>query len=421
MKYLFTAAKNRIYRFLRWSERHTKTDMVYLTKGGSWTMLLRGISTVAGLSLSIAFANLIPQDVFGNYKYVLTLAGILSAFSLTGMGSVVSRAVARGFEGTVTEALKMNLRWSTGMVALSLIGSAYYFFNDNQFLGTSLLITAATLPLIHSFNLTSPYLKGCKEFQNNTWYSLPRTLFPPIAIVCALLLTDNPLVLIGVYFSAQALIVVGTYTYMRMRRTLNAESDHSALHFSKHLSAMNVLERLSSSIDSILIFHFLGAAPLAIYSFAVAPIRELNKTRGFLLAPAFPKLSQRGLAELQRSLPWRIGLAMALLVPVIAAYILTAPLVYDIVFPQYTESVIYSQVFALTLILLPVPLFVQTLTAHLKHPELYTLKISTAIFRITSIAILIPLFGIWGAIIAIASAKTFRGILAFWLFKRAAT
>ena len=81
------------------SEKYTKTDMLYLARGGFWLTLGQGLGIIAGLLLVIGFANLLPKEVYGNYKFILSLGGIIGAFTLTGMSIAVTQAVARGFEG----------------------------------------------------------------------------------------------------------------------------------------------------------------------------------------------------------------------------------------------------------------------------------------------------------------------------------
>ncbi|MGH7174938.1 MAG: hypothetical protein ACREGR_01095, partial [Minisyncoccia bacterium] len=86
-------------RFLRWSEKYTKTDMVYLAGAGFWSNLNFVIVSVFALLLSIAFANFLPKDVFGLYQYLLSLSALLTAITLASMNFAVSQSVARGFEG----------------------------------------------------------------------------------------------------------------------------------------------------------------------------------------------------------------------------------------------------------------------------------------------------------------------------------
>ena len=52
--------RNKAYNVLRWSEKYTKTDMLYLAKGGSWFTVGQVVSSSSVLLLAIAFANLLP-------------------------------------------------------------------------------------------------------------------------------------------------------------------------------------------------------------------------------------------------------------------------------------------------------------------------------------------------------------------------
>ena len=74
--------QRRIYSLLRRSERFTRTDMVYLAKNGSWMVGAHVVSTVLGLGLTIAFANLVTPEVYGQYKYVISVAAIIGALVL---------------------------------------------------------------------------------------------------------------------------------------------------------------------------------------------------------------------------------------------------------------------------------------------------------------------------------------------------
>lgn len=78
--------KHHTHRALRHSEKYFKTDMVYLAKGGFWLTTGQGVASLASLVLAIAFANLLPKEAYGNYKYILAVVGVLTLFGLTGIG-----------------------------------------------------------------------------------------------------------------------------------------------------------------------------------------------------------------------------------------------------------------------------------------------------------------------------------------------
>src|SRR3989344_7039026 len=103
--------RQKVYQWLRLSEGLFKTDMVYLTKGGTWLLLGQLISSISTFLLVIAFANLIPKETFGTYKYILSLTAILLIPSLPGMNTAVNMASTRNLDGTLLLALKTKMRW----------------------------------------------------------------------------------------------------------------------------------------------------------------------------------------------------------------------------------------------------------------------------------------------------------------------
>ena len=111
MKNLINIARNKTHRILRKSEKYTKTDMVYLAKGGFWITAGQAISSGSIFLLAITFANLIPQETYGTYKYVLSITGILSILTLRGMDTTVLQAIARNFEGVLLPVLKTKIKW----------------------------------------------------------------------------------------------------------------------------------------------------------------------------------------------------------------------------------------------------------------------------------------------------------------------
>ncbi|HMB65977.1 MAG TPA: polysaccharide biosynthesis C-terminal domain-containing protein, partial [Patescibacteria group bacterium] len=133
---------------------------------------------------------------------------------------------------------------------------------------------------------------------------------------------------------------------------------------------------------------------------------------------ALPKLSQRKATELQESVPGKMLKLLLLLLPIVAIYILIAPYFYQFLFPQYTEATVYSQIFALSLLLFPKFLMGQTLTAHALKKQLYTLQITGPSFKIILLLILLPLWGIWGAIIALMATEVFGLLLLLYFFHR---
>lgn len=410
--------KQKAYKALRWSEKYTKTDMVYLASGGFWLTIGQGVATISGLLLAIAFAHLLPAEIYGNYKYVLSIVAILSAFSLTGVSTAVIRGVSRGFDGILKFSFWENIRWGIIMISLTFFGFLYYFYNGNTTLAYSLLIAGSTYPLLQSASLYISYLNGKKEFKALAILNIFRSLIPAISIFTTIFLTDNLITIILVYSVSHTITSVALYfsTIKKFRPTNNLESNN--LNFGKHLSVINILGTFSNNIENILLFHFYGGTQLAIYTFATALPKQFTFLKKTIQTIALPKLTQKTIPELQRIVPQKALHMFLLLLPIVILYIFSAPYLYKILFPQYIEAVLYSQILSLYVLLFPSLFFSQTLIAHTKKKELYIAGTILPIVQIVLLFILVPTLGIWGATITTLTIRVLNFIILLFLFKK---
>lgn len=410
--------RNWAYQWLRRSESFFKTDMIYATKGGFWLTVGYIVSGLTGLALSVGFANLVPKEVFGHYKFILSLVGFIGAFSLVGMGTAVTQAVSRGFEGALADGVKTSLKWGILPASISFIGSLYYLINGNALLAISLLIAGLLSPIIAALSLYGSFISGKKDFKTSTVYNIMRSIITVGLILLAVALFKDEVLIVTAYFASIAITV--SYFYWRTVKKYrpNQEIDPDTSSYSKHLSAMNIIGTMAEYLDKILIFHFFGAAQLAIYSFAIAiptQLRGYNKVIGTMV---FPKASSTPIPVLQKTLPRKAALMFFVAIVGVVAYFFIAPYIYEIFFPQYLESVRFSQVYGLTFLVIPAMFFNQALLAHMRKRELYITKVGVPIIKIVMLITLLPIFGIWGAIISLLATQMLQFALLAIQFQR---
>ena len=410
--------RTKAYRAIRQGESFFKTDVVYLARGGFWLCFRQGVTMVAGFFISIAFANLFPKESFGTYKFILSIVGIVGAFSLTGIGIAITQAVVRNNGGSLRQGFRVNLKWSIGVFLGGLALSTYYFLNDNTLLSFSFLLAGILSPITASASLYSAYLLGKKDFKRSSFYSIVRNIVPAAALIIALLLTKSLAIIIIVYFFSGALVSLFLY-----RRTMHAyehenkKEDPELVSYGRHLSAMDIIGIVTHHLDKILIFHYLGAAPLAIYAFAIAPVEQLQGGKKILATLILPKFSGRPFEELQKSTPRKALLLTVYALGLAGMYVIFAPYFYKFLFPQYLDSVFYSQVYSLTLLAVSGTIFNETLIAHKKQRELYLHRTIVPIVQIVLFFILLPLYGLMGLVITHVIMRSFSGILGYYFVK----
>jgi O-antigen/teichoic acid export membrane protein len=392
--------------------------MLYLAKGGFWLTFGQGIAMLSGLFISIAFANLFPKESFGTYKFILSGVAILGVFSITGLSTSIIQSVARGFEGSLQKGFWLNLKWSIGVFLGGLTISLYYYLNGNQLLSFSFLLAGICTPLTSSASLYSAYILGKKDFKKSSFYGMVRNTIPAIVLVITLLISQSLPVIITVYFLVG--LIVPVFLYIKIvstNTTKSTQEDPDLLVYSKHLSIMDIIASLAHYLDKILIFHYLGAAPLAIYAFAIAPVEQLQGGKKILSTLILPKLSERPFEELQKSAPRKAFLLTIYALTLAGTYAFFAPYFYSFLYPQYLDSVFYSQIYSLTLLAVSGTIFNETLIAHRKTKELYFHRTIVPITQVILFFILLPIYGLMGLIITHVIMRSFSTLLAFYFVK----
>lgn len=398
-------------------QKYAKTDARYLLRGGFWLVLSQMASTLFSLGLSIAFAHFLSKETFGTYKYVLSLAGLFGAFTLTGLNNAVIQTIAHGNEQIVRDGYKISLRWSVFFAAGSLAVSVYYFLNHNFLLAFSILIIGIFSPFLNSASIYPAYLQGRRDFKTNGIYGIIRSFFPTLALFTTVLFTNNPLFLIFVYFASNTVVITLLYHWTVARFKPNNLKDEQTIPFAKHSSIINVLSIVSDKLDSILLFHFIGPVQVAVYTFAMAIPENINGMVKNILPLAIPRFAAGKQKNVRDSILSKTLRLTAILVIISATYIFIAPYIFRYIFPKYMEAVFYTQIIGLSILIngaLPVAFF----ESQLAVKEKYTLSLASNLLKIPLLFLGAVYFGIMGVIIAKLVSKLFGLVLSLLLVKR---
>lgn len=409
--------KQRTHGLLRKSEKYFKTDMVYLAKGGLWLTFGQLITSASSFVLSIAFANLVPQTVYGVYRYVTSLAATLTAFSLTGVGTAVTQSVAKGYENVLRSAFWMNVRWSALLVLISFIGSIYYYLQENITLSVSLLFIGSFSPFLNSAHLATYYANGKKDFARLSIYNITKGVVPALALIATLFVTQNILIVIFVYFLANTTIALLTYQDAIRFYKPNTTDDPGILDYSKKLSLLGMLSTLTAQADKILIFTHIGAAELAIYSIAMAfpeQIKSALRNLNFLM---IPKFAERGPVQ-TLELRGKIFKLSLLLVAITTLYLVAAPLLYKLFFPTYAaDAVRLSQLFSLSIFATVAMVPNSIMIAHKRNKDLFMVNTLGSVVQLILITIGAYFWALWGIVIAKIIAAYVFVFLSFFYAK----
>lgn len=406
-------------RFLIGLQSIFRTDISYITKNGGWITLSYMIQIGAGIIVTVTLANTLSKEALGAYQFILAMAGLLSALTLTGFGAAVTRAVALGSDGILRSAAQTKLLWSLGIVAGCGITSLYYFYQDNYLFATAFLIVGTFAPFIESAKLYENYLHGKEAFRDSVLLGIWRKPLPLITILVTLLFTQDILILIFAYYFSNFVSYIWVYFLVIKKYKLPSKSDNTTLQLSKHLSVLRILQQAGAQIDKILLWHFLGSVAVAQFAIAQIATKYSGGLINSMAALVLPKLSKQDLNTLKVSLPRKVALFSLVMGFGVVLYILAAPFLFTLLFPAYESSILISQVLALGLLCLPRNVFVQAFIAHTKTKSQYIVGISSPILKVFLLIALIPVYDIWGAVYAILIADSISYVLSYVLFKTA--
>jgi len=411
--------KQLINIFLKKSQRILKTDMTYVGKNGFWVTLGQSTTTIATLLLSVLFANLIPMNEYGIYKYILSLIAIIGIFKLSGMSNVVVQASAKGLDGTLKEAIRTSLRWGLIPLILSASVAGYYLYNGNILIGSSIFIATLLNIITGAYGLYGSHLNGKHDYKKSVLYSVATQFINTIAVVTILFVTHSIFLIILVSFLSTTLLVCLFSHHTRKSINSSKGVDTAALTLGKHMSFMNILGGLAMHLDKVFIFQRLGPIELAIYSFAIAIPEQIKGAYKNILGIAISRYATLSKQNLRISVLKKIHTISIITTVFICIYIFSAPYIFHFLFPKYTDSVIYSQLYVFSLIFVPsILLFNTYFQVQRRTLLLYKINLLGNISNLILTFVLIYLFGLWGAIwLSIVSKLNILILSIFYFWK----
>ena len=379
----------------------------------------RFVSIGIGLILTTAFANLLSQQAYGTYQYILAAASIVGAFTLNNMSGALMRAVAQGKQHVVPALVRTMMLWSVPASIVSAGIGAYYLLHNNQALGWGFLFIAVFNVVSNGYGLAKSVIIAKGEFKKSFWYALPRTLFPVVVIIGTLLITKNVIWIVLAYFLSNALGSWAQYLWTIRRFNIKASNADvkEAVTFSKHLSVLGFFVLISGQIDQILLFHFAGAATLAIYALALAPVTEARNLLDNFLTILFPKMAAKAKEEARSSISLRLKQLTFAAIALMIVYIGAIPLLFKFLFPKYLPSIFISQVLALIILFEPRGVIDTYIVAHGEIKKRYVAVLSSQAIEFALFCVLIPLFGLWGAVWATILSEAGAAVALYMIYR----
>ncbi len=409
--------------FLTRVGKYVKIDLRYVFKNGSWILAGQIVSSLTVFILSIGFANLLSAETYGTYKYLLSVAALLAIFSLPGMVTALTRSVASGFSSSFFSTTIERVRWGFLGTTIGLLVATYFYSIGSTQMAIGIVLVSLFVPLFDVFNTYTAYLQGKKDFKSYALLGALVQVGATTAILFAVLFTDNLFILLCSYLIPYTLLRFACWLYIRSKIDItHQQKDATVISYGKHLSIMNSVSQVASQADQLLLFAFLGPIQIAGYAIAIAPAEQIKHFLGGVNTLLLPRFSNYSQSEIKKNLIYKGLLLLLVTASIVAVYILSAPTLFAIIFPQYTEYVFFSQIFSLSLLnvfFVPCLIFLQ---AHGHIKAQYYINTITSVLQIVFMTVGIIFYGLVGLVVARIVTRFITGLVSFfYAFRVSAT
>jgi O-antigen/teichoic acid export membrane protein len=352
--------KEKIIKNLRVIEKYTKTDMVYLAREGFWSLFGQSIGSMCSFVVVVLLANILPKEVFGQYRFILSVLSIFILFTLPGIGTSLIRSVARNNVLDLSKIVKIKILWGFLGSIGACVMSAYYLSKGNMELVSVLVLVTFFLPFIEPFSIYSSYYKGKQDFKMAEIYEAISRIFEAIILVVVAIVTQNILAILAAYLVGQ--IIARFFFYQKTLRSIEmintstvVDNTNETILYGKYLTATQIIGTITTNIDKLIVWHFLGAEILAIYYIALTIPRNLVLICNIIPRVAFPKFSQNTWELNERfKIIHKLLIFLGLLTIVALFYSSLVPFVIPLIFKNYIPSVPAAVIFGFLIILSPV-------------------------------------------------------------------
>lgn len=393
-------------------------DLNYFIKGGIWSSLPMVTSTIGGLFLSIIFARNWPTDVFGQYSFLITVVSFVGLTALPGLSQVITQEIAKNKDGVYLDALKMSLKWSLIGTFILFLGFIYFIVRQNPNLAIAFLVTSFAFPLTYGLNLFPSFFLGKKDFRNLSLFTIiAQTL--PIGFTILALFKFPSLYYVALFSFWSSGLINLILTLISLRFVKNKKSDKPSIHFGKKLSFANIISSISDYLDRFLVPLLLGFDSNAIYAFATLLPLQIHNFYKIFLTLAQPKIATLPENRIKKDVTKKAIQLETLIIISVILYILVAPILFKFLYPAYKDSAtFYSQLFSLSLLYFPSNLYG---IASIRARNSKSIYLSNSVFALATILpmiVLIPLFGITGAIISKILTRITLTFFSYYIFSK---
>lgn len=386
----------KLYDFLITRDRNLYSAFVSIST-------LRAVEKISGLVISIFIFRFLTKEEVAGYGYIQTIVAMCAIFGIQEFQSTILQSISRGFYGTFIKSIPVSLLCSlVGSFLLSAF-SYWYFKVENSQMAIGFLIASLAFPFYQGLRQWRGLYLGEKKFGDFARAEASNAIIKGLLIFISLYFFPHEIV----FPILILLLVPSIQNIFRTISTLKkidktSPSEDGSLNYGFKANLYSSVNIIANQIDKVVLFAFLPPASLALYMAAEKfsdLLQGVVQDIAAILGPKFATIEQYS-SDLDKKLKY-LALAMGVGILLFAFCIL--PYVLPLVFGgAYTDSILLAQVLICGGAVRNIAtLRFRFIRSKIDKKSFRQVTVNSAIVHIIAALILIPLFGLYGAVAAV--------------------
>lgn len=366
------------------------------------------LSSLKGIITGYLVTRLFPQEMYGVYKFALSIIGIIGFLAIPGITSTLGACIAKEKKNApVRSAMQWYTSWCL-LGSIITIGSVFIIPSARLNDLWSLLVASAIffIPNNAGVHIFSAAVRGTTRFDRAFFATTISNISQVICVLLMLWIRPSAFLLLVCTIGIPGFVYLGRMLWW-LREFPSKKSFRPWILPSINISLATIPITISWYIDGLLVAAYFGLKQLAILSVALLIPEQIKSWAKEMLPILFSAQAQgRDTWERRKKLK-KIVLLSTLLTGIgIAMYCMITPYIIGVLFPKYNprEVIFLTNIAAITLISMPAALFTQYFEARGMTKELQWCNWLASFTYVISLCILVPWLGPLGAILS-------RGVL----------
>lgn len=389
--------KTKITKTLNKYSSKSKLDLNYFVKSGFWISLSIVIDIILSFIFSYTIANYMTKTESGRFYFIISLISLFALFGLQGFIILATNKFLKKkyYFYKVTIIIKF-IGNALGTIVLTIISVFVYYLKIKIW---HYFIMVAIIAIFSNFDLYIRYLYTRNKFREITTLLVSKSiLYYGITSIIIYTQKFNTISIVIIYFAIQAIFDLICYIYYYKRIDIKTEKvTRRDLKDGLFHSTNIILSTVSANIDKIILPILFNLENLAIYSFALIIPKAMSQIfEKFAFFTFYKKLYSQKWEDLKIKF---LGFFLLLCIGT-SILVISTPFLYNILYAQYKESILYAQ---LLMCLIPIMfsnlIFIKYNESNNNPKIIFKNNMITQLTQIGFYVLTIPFFGIAGIII----------------------